>query len=55
VQAAIWKAVKEADERGSKTTSEPFEALLPKRLAADPQMRALIQRAKGGEAVPPRP
>lgn len=55
VQAAIWKAVKEAEQRAAGSSSEPFERLLPKKIASDPEMQALIARAKAGEAVPARP
>jgi hypothetical protein len=55
VQAAIWKAIKEADDKGRNTTSEPFEALLPKRLAADAQMQELIRQAKAGAPAAARP
>jgi hypothetical protein len=54
-QAAIWKAIKEAEQRATNNTSLPFEALLPKKIAADAGMQALIQRAKAGEIAPPRP
>lgn len=54
VQAAIWKAIKEAEQKAG-NTSQSFEELLPDRIAKDPQMQALIERAKAGEAAPPRP
>jgi hypothetical protein len=57
LQAAIWKAVKDQYEAARKkgTTGQPFEELLPAKIAKDPQMQQLIQRAKGGEASPARP
>lgn len=44
LQAALWTAMKAADEGGSRSTSLPFEALLPKKIAEDPAMQALIRR-----------
>lgn len=53
VQAAIWKAAR--DEAGATGTGQSFEELLPERLANNPDMQKLIERAKSGAAVPPRP
>jgi len=55
LQAAIWRAVKEREQKATGNTSEPFEKLLPRKIAADPEMQALIARAKAGEPAPPRP
>lgn len=53
VQAAIWKAVR--DESGATGTGQSFEELLPARLAADPELQALIKRANGAEPLPGTP
>jgi hypothetical protein len=55
LQAAIWTAVKEAEQRNAGNTSLPFEKLLPAKIAKDPQMQALIGRARAGEKAPDRP
>jgi hypothetical protein len=53
VQAAIWKAIKEEQE--GRAAVGAFETLLPKKIAKDPKMQELIQRAKAGESAPDRP
>jgi len=55
VQAAIWTVIKEAEQKNSGNTSLPFEKLLPKNIAADPEMQELIANAKAGRPAPPRP
>lgn len=55
VQAAIWKAIKESEQKNAGNTSLPFEKLLPKKLAEDPELKQLAERARGGQAAPPRP
>ncbi|HTS26701.1 MAG TPA: hypothetical protein VMH81_12570 [Bryobacteraceae bacterium] len=47
--------MKEREQKATGNTSEPFEKLLPRKIAADPEMQALIARAKAGEPAPPRP